>query len=663
MPIYVPDEPYYGHLARSLADGHGMTWRGDSMFVRAALYVYLIVPAWWVASGVRAFEIAKVESVILTCLVAAPVWWLARRLVSRGLALMVVVLSLSGTWMVSSGSLMTESVGIPLSTACLATLVQALREPQVRRWPWISIGFAALAAASRLQLVVLLPIVLLSLMAEVVRSGDAWRARLRNFALPLGLVGFICASSASALLVLGSEVLGSYESVSNYAPGVGSILNGAGLELLELAPLVGIVPLAFLAALAWRPAAWRDETLGPLLAVLVPAVMVLALESGYYIAGSGVPWSIQRYVVYVAPMLLLFGVVAFTRSRLVDVTSLAVAVVVSMLAILSPAVADRTEQRALFATADRVDDLLPGVSAGLSVALVGVLLLGAVAVIRLRGGADRARSVAPIMAGGLLLVLTLQTATAWTWEHRVTKFAGSLVPRDLAWVDHHSRGPVGVLEVTRTAEMFYVLDAFNTSLTHFYATHIPPPGIRSVPGRVCGWRIPDDGVPYFSARCGAVPHEFLINDPISHLTFYDEVASTRNASVGRIVEVRGVPRLKARVDTPCERPLRRVVPVTLAPMSDDVPVRCNMQLTATLWLDTPGIIVVGIRGSPLDDHRLSVGGKLYRIPAGGQGTLRLRVGRGRHQEIVDLDWGERSRLAPAIVSVELVQDGRRQNLL
>src|SRR4051795_1061008 len=51
VPLLVPDELEYKHLAESLAHGHGFDWRGDTFGLRAALYVYAIAPAWVLANG------------------------------------------------------------------------------------------------------------------------------------------------------------------------------------------------------------------------------------------------------------------------------------------------------------------------------------------------------------------------------------------------------------------------------------------------------------------------------------------------------------------------------------------------------------------------------------------------------------------------------------
>src|SRR3954447_26160739 len=125
MPATFPDEFLYGHLARSLASGDGFSWRGADQSLRAALYVYAIAPAWLLSHGVGAYQLAKLESAILCCLTAIPVWLLARRMVSNRLALVAGLLSLTGTWMLVSGGILTENLALPLATACLTATVFA----------------------------------------------------------------------------------------------------------------------------------------------------------------------------------------------------------------------------------------------------------------------------------------------------------------------------------------------------------------------------------------------------------------------------------------------------------------------------------------------------------------------------------------------------------
>src|SRR5689334_437862 len=100
MPSVFPDEFLYGHLARSLADGHGFSWRGDDQSLHAALYVYAITPAWALFGTLDAYHVAKAFGAVMCSSTAIPVWVLARRLVTPGLALAAAALSVTGTWMV-----------------------------------------------------------------------------------------------------------------------------------------------------------------------------------------------------------------------------------------------------------------------------------------------------------------------------------------------------------------------------------------------------------------------------------------------------------------------------------------------------------------------------------------------------------------------------------
>src|SRR4051812_1082368 len=174
MPGVFPDEFLYGHLARSLADGNGFSWRGDSPALWAALYVYSIVPAWVVASGVAAYKLAKLESALLICLTGVPVWVLARTMLSTRLALLATVLSLAGTWMVAAGGVLTENLALPLATASLAATTLALRTPGSRA-SWWALAFALLATWARFQLVVLIPVIFAAHLADAARAGSGWR--------------------------------------------------------------------------------------------------------------------------------------------------------------------------------------------------------------------------------------------------------------------------------------------------------------------------------------------------------------------------------------------------------------------------------------------------------------------------------------------------------
>ena len=83
----------------------------------------------------------------------------------------LIALALAGTWMTSTGLLLTENLALPLATASLAAMVVALQRPG-SRWPWVALGLAAAATFTRLQLVVLVLLLLSALAAPLIAPHD-----------------------------------------------------------------------------------------------------------------------------------------------------------------------------------------------------------------------------------------------------------------------------------------------------------------------------------------------------------------------------------------------------------------------------------------------------------------------------------------------------------
>ncbi|MCW3004667.1 MAG: hypothetical protein JWQ20_3965 [Conexibacter sp.] len=662
LPVYFPDEALYAHLARSLADGEGFSWRGDPAPLRSALYVYLISPAWMVSSGSGAYQIAKIETALLSTLVAVPVWLLARELLARPLAILAVALSLAGTWMAGAGSLMTESVALPLATACLGAAVQALRRP-ASGWGWAALAFALLSAWARLQTVGLVPILLCALALDVARSGRDWRARLRRHRATMGVSALLLVLGGALAIVSRSTALGSYDGVLAFRPGATDVLRTAGRQLLELPALCAFLPVGLLVVLALRRAAWRDAALGPLLTVAVPATVLFALESGFFLVGYGVPWSIQRYVIYPAPLLLLLSVVALQHVRLVGLKTLAAVALSSPALLLVREVVERDEQRATFGTTERIRALVPSASTGISLLVVAVTLCLVAAVVTRSARQDPA--VRPVVVGCLMLVvLVAQTATVWDWRLGAGRAARpTVLPDDVAWLDHHSHGPVAALAVAGSSRQFWLVDFFNRNITRFYAPHLPVPGPLSVRGGACRWTIADDGTTRFQPGCAPHTSEFFLNDPIVHLTFIGQRTLASDPILGRIVHVEAPVRLRSMVTMPCARGEPLIEPITLRLGPPGAPTACRPQVGVRLWLHGRGVVVVGIRGAPATEHTVAVKDRRYAIAPNAVTNIRIAVTAGRHDAVVDLDWAQRSASDAEVISVDLEAAGRRESLL
>jgi hypothetical protein len=634
-------------LARGLANGEGFDWRGQDQPMRAALYVYSVTPAWLLADGVSAYTIAKLESAIFCCLTALPVFLLARTLLTRRLAFAAVALTLAGTWMLAAGGVLTENLALPLATASLAYTVSALRSPGTRA-SWLALAFAVLATWSRLQLVVLIPVVIAAHAADVARAGAAWRDRLRAHRAVLIAGGAGLSLMLIGLIAAQDTFVGFYSDVLHYSPSVGEVLKKTGVQLIGLTAMCGFLPVLLAAALATRPRAWADDAVGPLLIVFWLSALALAVTSGFFLAGLEiVPWGIERYMGYVAPLVLVMLVVAFAREDIVSRRTLAVASAASLLLLLAPALQDVTEERAVGATIQRVHDIAGGASAGASLLVIALLTCGVAALLVTRMRSRAAIGIAALM----FVVLAVQSASAWNQTIDLRRAYRASFASDLEWVDHNSREPVAVLEAVRNGLGFEQYDFFNDKIDRYYASQLPPPG-RALAGRACKWSVVQGGYAQFDRACGSVPHRFFINDPSAHITFYDEADVVTDPHAGRLVTVQGKPRLRSVVYMPCDRKAVSFLPPWGDQVRADAPHQCAGGLTAYVWSDRAGALKIRIRGGS-ERQLAQIGQQQFEVPPGKETTLEAPVAQGGAQVQVAFDWESRGSGEPEVVGVDL----------
>jgi len=453
LPVLFPDEIRYAGLARALADGHGLTLRGAAVHQPAALYLYVLAPAWaLLSSTVAAFAVAKVIGTVALCAQAVAVWALARvTLRDERLALLPALLCLAGTWMLTAAGTTTEALAMPLTTAALCAAVAALRRPG-SRWAWAALALVALAAWARIQLAAIVPALLTAIVLDVLRTPRAGRAaRLRGHAPWLAATAAL--SVAGLVLVLAApSVTGDYAALVRARPPLSRIAGRTGLQVLEVVALCGVLPFILTLAATLSPRAWRDPDAGPLLALVWPVIAVTTLQSGFFLADfTPATWGIQRYVFYAVPLLLVLGTLVAQRPRLVPAPALAAGAAVTLLVLLArPAITMIGEERAAWATGYRLHQLL-GVGVGPSLALVALLTAGALGALRIRA---RGGSVAVGATAIVLLVLVVQSQASWHQLLRTTRTFRATFPTDLAWVDHHGSGPVASLALTQTSPQY-----------------------------------------------------------------------------------------------------------------------------------------------------------------------------------------------------------------
>jgi hypothetical protein len=662
LPTLYPDELRYGHLARSLAGGHGFDWHGSDFGLSAAFYVYFITPVWALFdSSVDAYAWTKTLGTLALCAQLIPVWFLARDLVGPRLALVPAGLSVAGTWMLSSAETATESLAFPLATAGLCVGVLALRRPG-SRLGWLAFGFIVLAAWARIQVAVLIPALAAAYLIDVVRDPAHREARLR--AHRPYLIGFVGISAMLALVTVAAPSLtGAYSGFFDYRPPLGRIMSRTGLQMLELVVLSGFIPLLLVAGATATSAAWRDDRTGPLLAVFWTATLATVIESGVFLAGyEGVPTGIQRYVSYTVPVAFVLCTVLLLDARLLPRRSFVVAAGLGFTLLAMPHTALIAIERAVWATGYRVNGLT-GLGSVVGMAVAGVSLIGVVWVIRNRAG----RPLVAMLATSTLLlgVLLVQDQASWQYLIRMTTNLRAQYPADLRWLDHNSRGGVARLGITVNAPLFVNVDYFNRNVTRVYQPAGGLPG--HVPeGRLCTWAPQPTGEIDFEAACGPAPHRFWIDDPWARVTFQDEVSSVSDPALGRIVEVdpTSSPRLQSMIILPCPPHLTPSYSETSPhiPGADD-PFDCRPELAGRLWLAQKGELILRFQGGTAD-QTLSAGPQqqAWAIPAGRLTSIRLAAPQGASQFRFLTDWTTNIG-APRVKAIELVAAGRTTQLL
>lgn len=663
-PLVSPDEVTYTRLGMSLADGHGLAWRGVSHGTPFALYPYAIAPAWMMASGEGAYTIVKVGGAVALCTVAIPIWWVARRMLPPMVALVPVALALAGTWMCSAGEVVTETLALPLATSGLCMVVLTILRPR-RATGWAVVGLLCAATASRAQLAVLLPAGLLSLVLDCVRQPAGGRvARLRRHGAPIVALSVITALGALLLFVERGRVTGDfYAGVLGLRPGVAAILGVSGRQLGLLAAMTGVLPLGCMVAMSLRQRAWQDPFVGPLLLVLWPATFALTLQSGSFLAGMDLAWGVQRYVEYVVPLMLLLTVVVLARPGLVDGLALSIVAVVALGMAVIPAVRVIVEERALDATAQLVAKVVPGVSAGICAASVGLLLAAALAAGRMYDrrrpqGALHVARLAPL--GALAAVLVAQSVLSWRWQLDFTAKLRADVPADAQWVDRHSLGPVTSLTLAELPANLDTLEAFNEHIMTVAtaAWHID----GRVAGQVCLADVHrDDGSITFPRSCHRRGDEYLVADARAHAHFAGERSPQSQPRVGRLVRVAGPLRLSSLVILPCARE-QRTTDLLGRRLAFDSVRPCKAFMSVDLWDRGPGTIVLSVRGGAVP-HHLGIGPLVFTVPPRRVSRLRVPMLVSSAHDVFQLDWAIHRPDEPDILDVDLRHHGQTASLL
>lgn len=381
------DEVIWSEVARGLADAGEPLLRDQPDPGYSIVYPLLISPVYALFESLPdAYAGVKALNAVVMSLAAIPAYFLARRVMRNGLALLAALLAVALPSLAYTGTVMTENVFYPLFLVTVLALVLVLENPSAER---VVLLFAllALAFATRVQAVALFPAVLLAPLLLAVFERRSLKSLVSRFRWLYGIALGLGLAAVIVELVAGlspQELLGAYSPVDEAGYQLGEALRYLWWHVAELSLYVLVIPLAATVVLVGR-ARSLDSRLQAFLAALVsitvcliPVVAVFASRFSYRIE--------ERNLFYVAPLfcvaLLAWVEIGAPRPRMLASSA---AVVSALLLVVIPfdrflttsAITDTLMLLPLWSVQDRIGEswitlAALGLAAGLAAAFLFV---------------------------------------------------------------------------------------------------------------------------------------------------------------------------------------------------------------------------------------------------------------------------------------------------
>lgn len=285
-PWITPDETLYGLLGRDLWGRGSLTVLGDTVPYYSLVYPALAGPPLQLGDLELGYRLLQALQALAMSAAAIPVFLWGRTVMAPRWALAAAALTVAIPGLAYAGLLMTEVAFYPVLTLAAWAAARALEQPTLGRQALLA-GAVALAVATRLQAVVLLPALLTAaLPLRAVRAlWPTWAA--------LGVVGAAWAAW---------QGLAGYRGVGETSYPLGEALEFVLYHAGDLAWITGIVPAVALVLLVLRPPA--EPPARVLVAVAASLSAWLVVEVGVF-ASVHVGRLAERDLLPAAPLLFL----------------------------------------------------------------------------------------------------------------------------------------------------------------------------------------------------------------------------------------------------------------------------------------------------------------------------------------------------------------------
>jgi hypothetical protein len=433
-PWFTPDEQTYGLIGEGLWR-HG---RFEILGVHPPFYslVYPLIAGFPLADGdaERGYAALKVGQALLMSLAAVPVYLWGRTLMARPWALTAAALSLCIPALAFSGFVMTEVAFYPVVGLATWALASALARPT-----WLNQGLAlggvVLAATTRLQAIVLAPVVVLAVALQLLFERNP-RA-LRRYA---PLLGGLAVLAVVWLAFQRGEALGAYGVTGHVSYDIRDAARFAAYHIADLLVLTAMVPVVALTIVALPSFAGRERSQDVQAFVAVACAMFAGFLAQVGLFASRLLGRLaERNLIVLAPLAFLGFALWLARGcpRPRVATAAVGAVAIALLAYLPPSFISAAAEPDAFSVIPlyRLRVTYPSADIRLVLVLAG---LGALALF-----AFWPRNVRWLLAfavGGVLVLASVSATGVVRTQAR--GFQRITVGNDRTWIDHIANGPV-----------------------------------------------------------------------------------------------------------------------------------------------------------------------------------------------------------------------------
>jgi Dolichyl-phosphate-mannose-protein mannosyltransferase len=285
-PWFTPDEMVYGELGRSLYATGRLDILGHTTPFFSFVYPALVGPFLNFGNLELGYTLLKAAQALVMSLTAVAVFLWARSFVRPRFALVAALLTLAVPGLAFAGFVMTEVAFYPVICLVAWAMARALERPTPARQA-LAVAGIGVAAATRLQAIVLVPALVLAILIKAALDRT-WLQGVRRFLPLVGSLSTVAVVGIAVKLARGGSalgsVLGAYKVTGHVSYGFGDALRFALYHAADLLLMTALVPAVAVVLVLVEAAAGRErsDAVRAYLAVTVAISLGFVTEVGLF---------------------------------------------------------------------------------------------------------------------------------------------------------------------------------------------------------------------------------------------------------------------------------------------------------------------------------------------------------------------------------------------